>query len=110
MLVPEKGLVNRVGENNCFLNVCIQALWHLGPFRDKFLHATALEAAPSPVRPRQARHVHGPSCVFCALRVIFPPPVCILARNDSYALSYILFFILLSSLFCSFFSFFLFFF
>jgi hypothetical protein len=22
-----------VGENNCFLNVTIQALWHLGPFR-----------------------------------------------------------------------------
>src|SRR3989338_8130241 len=90
MLVPEKGLVNRVGENNCFLNVGIQALWHLGPFRDKFLHATGMEAAGPPSSPypasfsasplpsassslsescwRQARHVHGPSCVFCALR------------------------------------------
>lgn len=28
-----KGLVNLAGENNCFLNVTIQALWHLGPFR-----------------------------------------------------------------------------
>jgi hypothetical protein len=28
-----KGLVNLTGENNCFLNVTIQALWHLGPFR-----------------------------------------------------------------------------
>ena len=28
-----KGLSNNVGENNCFLNVAIQTLWHLGPFR-----------------------------------------------------------------------------
>jgi hypothetical protein len=28
-----KGLQNQIGENNCFLNVTIQALWHLGPFR-----------------------------------------------------------------------------
>lgn len=28
-----KGLSNHVGENNCFLNVAIQTLWHLGPFR-----------------------------------------------------------------------------
>lgn len=25
-----KGLENNSGENNCFLNVVIQALWHLG--------------------------------------------------------------------------------
>eukprot|EP01040_Poterioochromonas_malhamensis_P000590 gene590-630_t len=28
-----RGLTNKAGENNCFLNVTIQALWHLGPFR-----------------------------------------------------------------------------
>lgn len=28
-----KGLRNLSGENNCFLNATIQALWHLGPFR-----------------------------------------------------------------------------
>jgi hypothetical protein len=28
-----RGLANQTGENNCFLNVTIQALWHLGPFR-----------------------------------------------------------------------------
>ena len=28
-----KGLRNLTGENNCFLNATIQALWHLGPFR-----------------------------------------------------------------------------
>jgi len=28
-----RGLANGVGENNCFLNVTVQALWHLGPFR-----------------------------------------------------------------------------
>ena len=28
-----KGLTNNSGENNCFLNATIQALWHVGPFR-----------------------------------------------------------------------------
>ena len=28
-----RGLKNNYGEHNCFLNVTIQALWHLGPFR-----------------------------------------------------------------------------
>ena len=28
-----RGLKNALGEHNCFLNVTIQALWHLGPFR-----------------------------------------------------------------------------
>ncbi len=35
--VPEeKGLTNRAGDNHCFLNVTIQSLWHLKPFRDHF--------------------------------------------------------------------------
>lgn len=32
-----RGLRNETGENNCFLNVTIQALWHLGPFRVELL-------------------------------------------------------------------------
>ena len=28
-----KGLTNNSGDNNCFLNAIIQALWHVGPFR-----------------------------------------------------------------------------
>lgn len=31
-----RGLKNGIGENNCFLNVTVQALWHLGPFRMGF--------------------------------------------------------------------------
>ena len=34
--VAFKGMQNR-GENNCFLNVCIQSLWHLASFRNNFL-------------------------------------------------------------------------
>ena len=30
-------LSNLVGENNCFLNVSVQALWHLKPFREAIL-------------------------------------------------------------------------
>ena len=33
-----RGLQN-MGENNCFLNVVIQTLWHLGSFRSQFLLA-----------------------------------------------------------------------
>lgn len=36
-----RGLVNAVGENNCFLNVTVQALWHLGPFRMGFQNLIA---------------------------------------------------------------------
>ena len=32
-----RGLNNAAGENNCFLNVTIQALWHLGPFRTQLI-------------------------------------------------------------------------
>ena len=31
--VVHRGLENRPGENNCFLNAVIQALWHVRPFR-----------------------------------------------------------------------------
>lgn len=32
------GLENKAGENNCFLNATIQALWHLNLFREKVLY------------------------------------------------------------------------
>jgi hypothetical protein len=32
-----RGLSNLEGENNCFLNVTLQALWHLGPFRSHLI-------------------------------------------------------------------------
>lgn len=32
----EKGLDNNFGQNNCFLNVVIQSLWHLESFCSKF--------------------------------------------------------------------------
>jgi ubiquitin C-terminal hydrolase len=58
-----KGLKNR-GENLCFLNVVIQALWHLEPFREQFMHRNA--------------HVHKQSstsglqdCLSCELTTIF---------------------------------------
>lgn len=55
----EKGLLNKKGENNCFLNVVIQSLYHLAPFRAAFLN--------------QQEHFHesDETCVFCALKLIF---------------------------------------
>ncbi|CAN0580562.1 unnamed protein product, partial [Ectocarpus sp. 12 AP-2014] len=31
-----RGLVNATGQNNCFLNVVVQSLWHLEAFRAQF--------------------------------------------------------------------------
>mmetsp|Transcript_17164 Transcript_17164/g.28704 ORF Transcript_17164/g.28704 Transcript_17164/m.28704 type:complete len:455 (+) Transcript_17164:177-1541(+) len=36
------GLENKTGENNCFLNATIQALWHLNLFREKVLYTEQL--------------------------------------------------------------------
>jgi Ubiquitin carboxyl-terminal hydrolase len=56
-----KGLRNRAGENNCFLNVVIQSLWHLESFRKRFWAWN------------EEHHDHRApvSCVFCALSVVF---------------------------------------
>ncbi len=51
----EKGLRNELGEQNCFLNVGIQSLWHLSSFRTKFNN--------------EQHHQHKGPCVFCALKV-----------------------------------------
>ncbi|KAJ4461604.1 putative Inactive ubiquitin carboxyl-terminal hydrolase 54 [Paratrimastix pyriformis] len=52
------GLLNPEGANNCFLNVCIQVLYHLAPFRIPFLS-------------NESHTCSGESCVFCALQEIF---------------------------------------
>ncbi|KAL5814025.1 hypothetical protein ACOSQ4_024666 [Xanthoceras sorbifolium] len=54
------GLMNEVGEYNCFLNVIIQSLWHLKRFREEFLRRS----------PSEHAHVGDP-CVVCALYEIF---------------------------------------
>ncbi|CAN0138517.1 unnamed protein product, partial [Heterosigma akashiwo] len=33
VMTKHKGLENKAGENNCFLNAAIQTLWHLDSFR-----------------------------------------------------------------------------
>ena len=61
--ISPKGLTNKAGENNCFLNVVIQALWHM-----KHFHSLFEETCNSP----QFR-CHPPSClcVHCALSEVF---------------------------------------
>ncbi|CAL5366345.1 unnamed protein product [Camellia sinensis] len=53
------GLRN-VGENNCFINVIVQSLWHLRTFRGKFLRRST---------PAHA-HIKDP-CIVCELHGIF---------------------------------------
>uniref|UniRef100_A0A7S1N1E2 USP domain-containing protein n=1 Tax=Eutreptiella gymnastica TaxID=73025 RepID=A0A7S1N1E2_9EUGL len=55
----EKGLLNEAGANNCFLNVVLQALWHLDQFRQGLLGV----------------HVHqccgADHCLLCAMQALF---------------------------------------
>lgn len=56
----EKGLQNLLGENNCFINVVIQSLWHIEIFRERFCSPEF-----------KNKHLHTENCVFCSLEVIF---------------------------------------
>ncbi len=63
--LKDKGLQNSKGENNCFLNVCIQALWHLKGFRRRMFERNIHEH-------RELVNTEGaPGCIFCALQEIF---------------------------------------
>ncbi|XP_076823556.1 uncharacterized protein LOC143469674 isoform X3 [Clavelina lepadiformis] len=57
-IATNKGLLNKPGENNCFLNSAIQVLWHLDVFRRSF-------------RRLSGHNCMGASCIFCALQHIF---------------------------------------
>jgi len=52
--LPSKGFQNDQGQNNCFLNVGLQALWHITSFNKGF---------------DDSKHVHQEPCVICALQV-----------------------------------------
>lgn len=55
--VALRGLENLMGENNCFLNVVIQSLWHLRAFSSAFVELT--------------QHTHSDNCVVCELQSIY---------------------------------------
>uniref|UniRef100_H3C4C9 USP domain-containing protein n=1 Tax=Tetraodon nigroviridis TaxID=99883 RepID=H3C4C9_TETNG len=57
-ITPSKGLSNEPGQNSCFLNSALQALWHLDIFRRSF-------------RQLSDHKCLADSCVFCALKNIF---------------------------------------
>jgi hypothetical protein len=53
----EKGLENKPGQNNCFLNVVIQSLWHIEDLRSLINQVD--------------RHNHNKVCILCSLKTIF---------------------------------------
>ncbi|CAI8025168.1 Inactive ubiquitin carboxyl-terminal hydrolase 54, partial [Geodia barretti] len=55
MSLTNKGLLNPTGHNNCFLNSCVQVLWHVDVFRRSF-------------RQFKGHTCVGESCIFCALQ------------------------------------------
>lgn len=58
-----KGLQNSHGQYNCFINVVVQALWHLSAFRERFLKCGSVL--------KQHCCPGDDSCVHCALQAIF---------------------------------------
>eukprot|EP00736_Rhodelphis_marinus_P006431 Rmarinus@m.16478 len=58
---PAKGLRNKPGDNNCFLNVVIQGLWHLQLFKEQFLASDH----------RHKTEAEGEACLTCCLQAIF---------------------------------------
>ena len=59
-----RGLTSESGQNNCFLNVIIQSLWHLRAFRECML---AFDPAVVPAASAPA----GDAAIMLALRGIF---------------------------------------
>ncbi|XP_019848851.1 PREDICTED: uncharacterized protein LOC100633619 isoform X1 [Amphimedon queenslandica] len=57
-IVINRGLRNRPGENNCFLNAAVQVLWHVDVFRRSF-------------RQIEEHKCVGETCIFCALKVLY---------------------------------------
>jgi len=51
----EKGLENKPGQNNCFLNVVIQSLWHIEELRSLINQID--------------KHNHNKNCILCSLKV-----------------------------------------
>jgi hypothetical protein len=54
----QKGLYNKPGENNCFLNSAIQVLWHVAVFRRS-------------LRKFKGHYCNGPQCICCATTALF---------------------------------------
>jgi len=59
-----RGLTSETGQNNCFLNVIIQSLWHLASFREALLGCDPATVPAPGAPPADAR-------VLTALRNIF---------------------------------------
>lgn len=69
-----KGLSNELGENNCFLNVIIQSLWHLRSCRVLITtgdHALHHKFGGKPSSTTTTRPHHGGVCLLCELEQIF---------------------------------------
>lgn len=69
-----RGLYNQDGNNNCFLNVIIQALWHIRSFRHRLLQlpAAAGSRADGPVAAAKGQQLVAADLqVLQALRAVF---------------------------------------
>ena len=63
----KKGLLNAPSEYNCFLNVIVQSLWHLDPFRLLFNTVAHRHVKEHMKKPEADRL----KCIVCSLRLIF---------------------------------------
>lgn len=71
-----KGLSNKRGENNCFLNGVLQVLWHNKTFR-KLILSVQDHTCPDSPKPSSSPSTKSPvpssetKCVFCSLKNLF---------------------------------------
>ena len=77
-----RGVYNALGSFNCFVNVCVQSVWHLASVRRALASLSATHACFQ-TRGGEARG----ACMVCALRGtgLRPPERCLLAHE--YALA-----------------------
>lgn len=63
--LAHRGLENDLGDNHCFLNVVIQALWNLQSFRKLLLNA------PWHQHDGEDQEIARSTCCYCALKSLF---------------------------------------
>lgn len=82
-----KGLYNNTGLYHCFLNVCIQMLYVLRPYRQQFMEMGAIHTCrsigTSDLISSTSSSTHSSPCLFCALQGVFAQYMFVEDANSS---------------------------
>ena len=70
-VVGGKGLENQTGQNNCFLNTVLQALWHCPSFKENFISAGKEHKCSEGLDVDPQFADLPTTCLFCAIMELF---------------------------------------